>query len=53
MFALEINTDKIPNETAKYAVDQYLAAGDWILAQGSGLMARYPDYFTNASKDSK
>lgn len=30
---------------ARYAVDQYLNVGDWVLAQGSNLMSKYPDYF--------
>ncbi|KAI9006446.1 hypothetical protein DFJ74DRAFT_690854 [Hyaloraphidium curvatum] len=45
----KIATENIPNETAKYAVDQYLSVGDWVLAQGGNLMARYPGYFKKES----
>jgi hypothetical protein len=30
----------------RYAVDQYLGVGDWVISNTSNVMSRYPDFFT-------
>lgn len=47
---IEIRTDGITDETAKKAVDLYLAAGDRIVDMAAQQFNKYPQFFKNSGK---